>query len=511
VKEVSSQVSNAPAFASADFTSADEAMAMLESAMGYLAVCDPVVMGAEGQARVLRGLERLDAVEVAARTSVMGVFTAGKGYTADGQYSPRSWLMHRTRVTRGAANAHVAWLRRAAAHPRVLAALRAGEVMESYARTICAWSDKLPPGSQDNADEVLTGAVLTGADLATLAGFAADLYLRSLPDTSSQDADEEFDDRSVKVATTFEGAGVIHGNLTPQCAALVTEVLDALSAPAGAQDTRTHDQRFHDGLQEAMKRLVTAGLLPERAGQPVKAMVHVSLADLRLLDAGSALQAEWTAHVRSQWTAARAQASVTGSDGAAWLDGPAAQAVSCDAAMIPVVTGDVDPGALEELVQLCVRLSSLHRSQDQPTPRAREALENAIIGKAADLMSGPGGLASFLRTRLLGARLGGPSLPLDIGYSTDIPASIRRAVILRDQRCRWPGGCDQPAAACEVHHVRHQADGGDTSVRNCVLICWFHHQVCLHRWGWTLVLNPDGTTTAWNPDRTKTLHSHGPP
>jgi hypothetical protein len=33
----------------------------------------------------------------------------------------------------------------------------------------------------------------------------------------------------------------------------------------------------------------------------------------------------------------------------------------------------------------------------------------------------------------------------------------------------------------------------------------------IHQWGWTLVLNPDGTTTAWNKDKTKTLHSHGPP
>ena len=33
----------------------------------------------------------------------------------------------------------------------------------------------------------------------------------------------------------------------------------------------------------------------------------------------------------------------------------------------------------------------------------------------------------------------------------------------------------------------------------------------IHRWGWTLVLNPDGTTTAWNPDKTKVLHSHSPP
>ena len=125
-----------------------------------------------------------------------------------------------------------------------------------------------------------------------------------------------------------------------------------------------------------------------------------------------------------------------------------------------------------------------------------------------DLLSGPGGLASFLRRRQLGARLAGPSLPLDIGYAETIPAGIRNAVTLRDKHCRWTGGCNQPASACEVHHVRHKKNGGKTSTRECVLLCWFHHQVVIHRWGWPLVLNHDGTTTAWNPDKTKVLHSH---
>jgi hypothetical protein len=92
-------------------------------------------------------------------------------------------------------------------------------------------------------------------------------------------------------------------------------------------------------------------------------------------------------------------------------------------------------------------------------------LKQAVIDKAVDLLSGPGGLASFVRRRQLGARLGGPSLPLDIGYSETIPAGIRHAVMLRDQHCQWAGRCDQPAAACEVHHVRHKADGGPTSVK----------------------------------------------
>ena len=80
------------------------------------------------------------------------------------------------------------------------------------------------------------------------------------------------------------------------------------------------------GLQEAMQRLVTAGLLPERAGQPVKAWVHMSLADLMMLDGDSALQQEWTSRVRAQWAAHRAEASAGGSDGGAWLDGDAAEA-----------------------------------------------------------------------------------------------------------------------------------------------------------------------------------------
>ena len=286
-------------------------------------------------------------------------------------------------------------------------------------------------------------------------------------------------------------------------------MLDALGAPAGKEDDRTRDQRYHDALQEAMKRLVAANLLPERAGQPVKAWVHISLADLLLLDGDSALQEQWTAQVRERWAAHRAAASEGGGDTGAWLDGDAAEAIVCDAAMAPVVTGDVNVAALEDLVRLCVELDG--RRRDGARDAAWDALEEAVIGKAVDLLSGPGGLASFLRRRQLGVRLAGPSLPLDIGYSETIPAGIRNAVVLRDRKCRWAGGCNQPASACEVHHTKHKKNGGKTSTKDCVLLCSFHHQIAIHRWGWTLVLNPDGTTTARSKDKTKVLHSHGPP
>ncbi|HEV8222066.1 MAG TPA: HNH endonuclease signature motif containing protein [Streptosporangiaceae bacterium] len=262
-----------------------------------------------------------------------------------------------------------------------------------------------------------------------------------------------------------------------------------------------------------MRRLAASGMLPERAGQPVKAWAHISLADLMLLDGDSALQQEWTGQVRARWAARRAHAAEAGASDGAWLEGDAAAAIVCDAAMAPVVTGDVNVDALEDLVRLCVELDKL-RQGGGPRPgttAAWAALEQAVIGKAVDLVSGPDGLASFLRRRELGARLGGPSLPLDIGYAETVPAGIRNAVLLRDRHCQWAGGCTQPAGACQVHHTTHKANGGTTSVKDCVLLCPFHHQIVIHRWGWTLVVNPDGTTTAWNKNKTKVLHSHGPP
>ena len=494
----------APAFASVG-----EALEMVRAGLGYLAAADAAQLPAAVQAECLRELEQADAMAAAARAGFLAAFTAGAGPAGDGDYSAVSWLIHRTGITRGAAVGHSAWAKRTATHLKVLAALAAGSVSESVGRVICLWTDKLPAEHRDAGDEQLLAAFAGGLGLADLAGLFAEMYVRARGDVPDQDPGREFGDREVKLATTIGGAGVLHGDLTAECAAAVAAVLDALSAPAGKEDDRTKGQRYHDALAEAMRRLTAANLLPERAGQPVKAWAHISLADLMLLDGDSALQEEWTGQVRARWAARRAHAAETGANDGAWLDGDAAAAIACDAAMAPIVTGDVNVDALDDLVRLCVELDA--RRRDGTRDAAWAAIEQQVIGKAVDLLSGPGGLASFLRRRQLGVRLGGPSLPLDIGYSESVPAGIRNAVLLRDRHCQWAGGCTQPAGACEVHHTKHKAHGGKTSVKDCVLLCPFHHQIVIHRWGWTLVVNPDGTTSAWNKNKTKVLHSHGPP
>jgi hypothetical protein len=517
-----------------------EAMEMVLAGLSYLTATDPTALSAAAQAECLQGLERANGMVTAARAWFLGAFTAGQGYAEDADYSPASWLIHKLRVTKGAARAQLSWARRTRTHPQVLLALAEGGVVTaSMAGLICALNDRLPADCRTAADDILLAAAQGGARKEDLVALAAEIYARSRPE-SDDDPAPAFEDRQLRVETTFAGAGVIAGDLTPECAAIVTAVLESLSAPQGADDTRTREQRYHDALEEAMRRLTASGLLPQRAGQPVKMWAHISLAELRALDDGSVLETQWVTGLRIRWAAHHAEdADGSPGDAGAWLTGPGAGAVGCDSSMTPVVTGDVDLPVLDDMVRLCVQLAGYGDPggpqtagppagpvpggpSASPVPAgptgvqqlgglSRDAIRQANIGKAADLLSGPGGLASFLRTRQLGARLAGPSLPLDIGFSTSIPAGIRNAVILRDRHCRWPGGCNQPAAACQVHHVTHLANGGPTSVAGCVLLCSFHHQVVIHRWGWTLVLNPDGTTTAWNPDRTKTLHSHSPP
>ncbi len=164
--------------------SASEAMDMVRAGLGYLASADATAMAADTQAQCLRALEQAHAMYTAARTSVLAAFTAGQGYSADADYSPRAWLINRTRVTKGAAVAYTAWVRRAAGHPEVAAALAAGQMSESYARTICTWTDKLPQDCRPDADEILLTAAGNGMGLRDLAGLAGEIYARSLPEGS---------------------------------------------------------------------------------------------------------------------------------------------------------------------------------------------------------------------------------------------------------------------------------------------------------------------------------------
>src|SRR5690242_21718694 len=152
---------------------------MVRAGLGYLAAADAAQLPAATQAECLRELEQHAAALTAARAWMLAAFTAGQGPAGDGDSSAVSWLIHRTGITRGAAVGHSAWAKRVAAHPRVIAALAAGEVSESAGRLICLWTDKLPAGYRDAADEQLLAAFAGGLGLADLAALVAEVYVRA--------------------------------------------------------------------------------------------------------------------------------------------------------------------------------------------------------------------------------------------------------------------------------------------------------------------------------------------
>jgi hypothetical protein len=89
----------------------------------------------------------------------------------------------------------------------------------------------------------------------------------------------------------------------------------------------------------------------------------------------------------------------------------------------------------------------------------------------------------------------GRSQIIDLGRRTrKIPRRLRRAIVLRDQHCQFPG-CRVQAAWCDVHHLLAWILGGETNLENCLLLCRRHH-VAVHEGGWKLARGPDGLTLA---------------
>ena len=85
---------------------------------------------------------------------------------------------------------------------------------------------------------------------------------------------------------------------------------------------------------------------------------------------------------------------------------------------------------------------------------------------------------------------------VNVGRRTrTIPPHIRRALEERDRGCRFPGcGC----RFTEAHHVKHWADGGETSLRNTLLLCRRHHRA-VHEGRVKVSVNGDGTVLFFTP------------
>ncbi|RAO52345.1 HNH endonuclease signature motif containing protein [Micromonospora saelicesensis] len=154
--------------------------------------------------------------------------------------------------------------------------------------------------------------------------------------------------------------------------------------------------------------------------------------------------------------------------------------------------------ALGEICRLALRTGQLpDNGGDRPQLVVTVSLEELVKGvRAGTLETGtrltPGAVRRLAcDAGVLPVVLDGNSQVMDVGRQRRLfTGPLRRALVLRDVGCAFPG-CDRPPRWCDGHHIRHWADGGMTALGNAVLLCGYHHRF-IHRGDWTVRLAADG-------------------
>jgi hypothetical protein len=170
----------------------------------------------------------------------------------------------------------------------------------------------------------------------------------------------------------------------------------------------------------------------------------------------------------------------------------------------------------DALVQLCDLALA---SGQLPILRTAKPHVGVLVGidDLVDPATGPGAATTGLGAAISAARarwiacdstvsrviIGPESVPVDYGRTQRItPPHLRRAVELRDKTCIFTG-CQAPAWWCDVHHVLHWIDGGETNLDNSALLCERHHTKAHH--GFRIERDTGGRWHTYRPDATEII------
>ncbi len=297
---------------------------------------------------------------------------------------------------------------------------------------------------------------------------------------------ERYENRTLSVFPDHDGMYVVRGRLTPEVGALLMRGIeaasDALYREEGGVERLAGCGSSDDTLRAAARRRADAlGLLAERA-----------------LEAGFGGRA----------TGNRPGGGEEGTDGQPGDDAGTSAPISGTRAARYQVMLHVDAVTLREEGEVRRGTARDDRGGSSGTdcggtlgaePGAPAGA--AVASGRSDLEDGTRVSAETSRRLSCDAGLvrvthGPDGSVLDVGRRTrTIPPALRRALEARDRGCRFPG-CG--LRFCDAHHVRHWADGGETSLRNTVLLCRHHHRL-VHEGGWRILWDRDGRPVFMDP------------
>ena len=388
----------------------------------------------------MRRLAQARAMLDAVLVEQVAAFDARAAASYDGQTSTQAWLRSRLRLG-GDAAALVRVARQLAGLPQVAKTFAAGEISLEHASAIAQLASTVGAGAVADYQPALL-ELARAAEPAKLRIACAHLRQLLDPDADQDEATRQRRARYLAAARTVDGMVHLQGLLDPATGETVLTALAAAMPVPAAYEDRTAGQRRADALGDLCRQFLAGGQAPRGGGLPPQVNVTVSLAALR-------------------------------------QHPPPDQ--------------------------------PLHQAPDQPPHQAPDQRRyqpphQPGLGDVPVLAGGQPVTAATVRrvacdAGVIPVVLGADSEPLDIGrHSRVVPAGLRRALHLRDGGCRF-AGCDRPAGWCDAHHIRHWADGGETSLANLILLC-AHHHTLIHE-GWRLSGDPAGTIRFQRPDRTR--------
>ncbi len=173
-------------------------------------------------------------------------------------------------------------------YPATATALAEGEIGPEHAAAIADTVEGIPVADRVEHAPAVEATLLEHArvsDPRTVRLLGQRILAHLDPDgPSPQEQDRQRAHRRVSLNRLEDGTGLLEGRLSPTCQAIWEAILTPLATrrpeDALGPDERTLPQRLHDAFEEAGRRLLATGGLPDQAGLPCQLIITMTLTDL---------------------------------------------------------------------------------------------------------------------------------------------------------------------------------------------------------------------------------------
>jgi len=419
----------------------------------------------EVEDRILELSAHMEAAEHE-RLRLLFDFDRMEGWTLSGFRSAAEWYAHRVGTDRATAREKVRVARALHELPLLSARFRQGGLTYSHVRALTRVAT---PRDEDEILEAVEGMSVAQVER-FVRGWRADSSEEMLErDQARHEA------RGLSIVPELDGTYTLRGCLTPEQGALLRQAIDAFSdhlfREAWPGQVLAAQVELPREVLEGRARLPGDRRSAARARRDAEEEAARRRADALVLLAEVALSTEGAQKGEDAPTTEREESPEVAID--AGKPSPRRSIPSSGPRTRTLPRSSLGAGRYQ--VMLHVEPAVL-RADDPTRGSGRSHLEDGVR------VSHETSRRIACDASVVSVHLDSDGNLLNLGHARRVVSpAMRRALDLRDGRCcRFPG-CTSPYT--EAHHLKHWADGGETSLENCFSLCRTHHRL-VHEGRW---------------------------